>query len=76
MVENILKYLVISVIILIFSACEDGSNSITVIYKVDCDDKLCICRGYSGAYEIKSISIFKCDSTSVVGDTIKTKSIL
>jgi hypothetical protein len=71
-----MKYLLIPIICCIFGACEDGSNSITVIYKVDCNDTLCICRGYSGAYEIKSISIFKCDSTNVVGDTIQTKEIL
>lgn len=71
-----MKYLLIPIICCIFGACEAKKESVTVIYKVDCNDTLCICRGYSGTYQQKSISIFRCDSTSVVGDTIQTKEIL
>lgn len=70
-----MKNLVFSILMLIFAGCEDGSNSKTIIYKVDCNEKGCICSGLSGTYENKGVDVFKCDSSFTVGDTIPTISI-
>lgn len=65
-----MKSLVISIILLTFVGCKQEETK-TAIYFKECNDKGCFCKGYTG----KSISIFKCDSTLSVGDTISSKTI-
>lgn len=68
-----MKNLLIPIILLTFVSCGEKPMSKTAIYQKDCDDRGCVCKGYTGVNEVKSISVFKCDSTVSVGDTILTK---
>lgn len=69
-----MKYLVMSIIMFIFVSCEEETSN-TVIYKKDCNDNVCICRGNTRTPKASVITVFKCDSTLSVGDTISNKLI-